>query len=200
MEGAYRFINKLWRLVENYVETDVADDGALNTSELNVEQSQLRRKTHATIKKVTDDIGRRYTFNTAIAANMKLVNEITGFRDESRQGREVYREALKSVLLMLAPILPHVCHVLWQRLGNDKPIHEAAWPEVDEHALQRDTVNLVVQVNGRKRATVSIPAGAEKEIMEEVALNHRNVQRFIENRNIVKVIIVPERLVNIVVS
>ena len=200
VEGAYRFINKLWRLVENYVETDVADDGALNTSELNAEQSQLRRKIHATIKKVTDDIGRRYTFNTAIAANMKLVNEITGFRDESRQGREVYREALKSVLLMLAPILPHVCHVLWQRLGNNKPIHEAAWPEVDEHALQRDTVNLVVQVNGRKRATVSIPAGAEKEIMEEVALNHRNVQRFIENRNIVKVIIVPERLVNIVVS
>ncbi len=199
VEGAYRFINKLWRLVEDYAEAGIVAD-TLKTSELNAGQNQLRRKTHATIKKVTDDIGRRYTFNTAIAANMELVNEITSFKDESKQGREVYREALQSVLLMLAPVLPHVCHVLWQRLGHDRPIHEAAWPKVDERALQRDTVTLVVQVNGRKRATVSIPAIAEREVMEEAALNHQNVRRFIENRNIVKIIIVPERLVNVVVS
>lgn len=199
VEGAYRFINKLWRLVEDYAEeAGVAD--TLKTGELSAGQNQLRRKTHATIKKVTDDVGRRYTFNTAIAANMELVNEITSFRDESKQGREVYREALQSVLLMLAPVLPHVCHVLWQRLGHDRPIHEAAWPKVDERALQRDTVTLVVQVNGRKRATVSIPAIAERKAMEEAALNHQNVRRFIENRNIVKIIIVPERLVNVVVS
>ncbi len=200
VEGAHRFINRLWNLVENHVETGGVSKDALKANDLNEEQGRLRHKTHATIKKVTDDIGRRYTFNTAIAANMELVNAMTSFKDESSRGRAVYQEALQSVLLMLAPVLPHVCHALWQRLGHDVPVHEAAWPEVDVNALKRDTVGLVVQVNGKKRATVNVPSGAGNEDVEKAALSNENVQRFIENKKIVKIIVVPQRLVNIVVS
>ena len=199
VEGAYRFINKLWRLVENHVADGVANN-ALAVIDLNEKQCDLRRKIHETIKKVTDDVGRRYTFNTAIAANMELANEVANFDDNSSPGRAIYQEALESIVLMLAPILPHVCHVLWQRLGHTKPVYQAKWPAVDLNALKRDTVELVVQVNGKKRATIHVPASAENKYIEETALKHENVQRFIENKKIIKKIIVPGRLVNIVVA
>jgi leucyl-tRNA synthetase len=168
--------------------------------DLEQHQGNLRRKTHETIKKVTDDVGRRYTFNTAIAANMELVNEITDFEDSSSQGRAVYQEALEAVVLMLAPIVPHVCHVLWQRLGHAKPVYQASWPGVDLNALKRDTVEIIVQVNGKKRATISVSSSADNQHIKEMALANENVQRFAEDKNIVKIIIVPGRLVNIVVA
>ncbi len=199
VEGAYRFINKLWRLVENHVGAAVVK-GPLSVKDLNEMQCDLRRKTHETIKKVTDDIGRRYTFNTAIASNMELVNELTNFDDISDKGRAVYHEALEAIVLMLAPILPHACHVLWQKLGHTKPVYQANWPKIDSDALKRDRVELVVQVNGKKRATISVPASAENKHIEEAALSNENVQRFIENKKIIKKIIVPGRLVNIVAA
>lgn len=199
VEGSFRFVNKLWRLVESHAEVGVVSD-AIVVNDLEQHQGNLRRKTHETIKKVTDDVGRRYTFNTAIAANMELVNEITDFEDSSSQGRAVYQEALEAVVLMLAPIVPHVCHVLWQRLGHAKPVYQASWPGVDLNALKRDTVEIIVQVNGKKRATISVSSSADNQHIKEMALANKNVQRFADDKNIVKIIIVPGRLVNIVVA
>ena len=199
VEGAYRFINKLWRMVEDFIES-VQNKSELLPSELNKNQINLRRKVHETIKKVTDDVGRRYTFNTAIAANMELSNELQKFDDDSAQGRAVYQEALQSIVQMLSPILPHVCHVLWEKLGNTQPIHEVQWPIVDDEALKKDSLELVVQVNGKKRATIQVPSNAENQQIKEIALVNENVLRKIENKKVVKVIVVPGRLVNIVVK
>ena len=199
VEGAYRFINKLWRMVEEFIES-VQNKSELLPSELNKNQINLRRKVHETIKKVTDDVGRRYTFNTAIAANMELSNELQKFDDDSAQGRAVYQEALQSIVQMLSPILPHVCHVLWEKLGNTQPIHEVQWPMVDDEALKKDSLELVVQVNGKKRATIQVPSNAENQQIKEIALVNENVLRKIENKKVVKVIVVPGRLVNIVVK
>ena len=200
VEGSYRFINKLWRQTWSHVQHGVVQSDAIASEDLNDHQAALRRRTHETIKKVTDGIGRRYAFNTAIAANMELVNELAGFDDLSPSGRAVSQEALESIVLMLAPILPHVCHVLWQGLGHAEPVDHAAWPDVDVLALRKDTVELVVQVNGKKRATISIPSGMDQAGIEETARNNENVLRFVRGREVVKVIVVPGRIVNIVVN
>ena len=197
VEGAYRFISKLWRLVQSFC-AHCSEVSELSSKELTKEQSDLRRKVHETIKKVTDDVGRRYTFNTAIAANMELSNELQKFNDHTALGLAVYKEALESIVLMLSPIIPHVCQVLWQQLGNEQVVHKAQWPIVDEDALKKDLIELVVQVNGKKRASISVIANANNQEIEAIALNDSNVQRTIEDKNVVKVIIVPERLVNIV--
>ena len=200
VEGSYRFINKLWRLTKSHAEQGVTcSDGKLFEC-LNGDQASLRRKIHETIQKVTDGVGRRYAFNTAIAANMELVNEVIGFDDPSPPGRAVCQEALEAVVLMLAPILPHVCHILWQRLGHEAPVNAAAWPDVDARALIKDMVEMVVQVNGKKRATIQVPTGMGSDGIEHIAQHNENVVRFIENRKIVKVIVVPGRIVNIVVN
>ena len=159
----------------------------------------LRRKTHETIRKVTDDMSRRYAFNTAIAANMELVNEVNSFEDGSLAGRAICQEALESVVLMLAPVLPHVCHILWQRLGHEEAVDRAAWPSVDTQALKKDVIEMVVQVNGKKRAAIQVSVGTDEAGIETAALAHESVMRFIENKKIVKVIVVPNRIVNIVV-
>ena len=130
---------------------------------------------------------------------MELTNQLQSFDDDSVQGKVVFREALESIVLMLAPILPHVCHVMWQRLGNERAIYKVKWPVVDQNALKKDSINLVVQVNGKKRATIYLPAGAKKQQIETTALEEENVKKFIEDKNIAKIIIVPGRLVNIVV-
>ncbi len=203
VEGSFRFINKLWRLIDDYVEKfgeTGEDKTSLEQDELTENQSTLRRKLHETIKKVTDDMGRRFTFNTAIAANMELTNQLQNFDDHSDSGRALYRETLETIVLMLAPIIPHVCHEMWQRLGNTQAVYEVQWPNVDLNALKKDSVDLVVQVNGKKRATISLPAEANKQQIEVEALADENVKKFIEGKNIIKVIIVPGRLVNVVVK
>ena len=205
VEGSYRFINKLWRLVDEFIKDNVgSNDAAADvlsiTKDLDDQQNALRRKLHETIQKVTDDMGRRHTFNTAIAANMELTNELQGFDQSTEQGKAVYREALEAIILMLSPILPHACHVLWQRLGNPQAVYEASWPKVDQNALKKDSIDLVVQVNGKKRATIQLAVDATKEMIEEAALNSENVRKFIEDKNVAKIIVVPGRLVNIVVK
>ena len=199
VEGAHRFINRLWRMTEDHAELGTVDAGNAGAGELDENQVKLRRKTHETIRKVTDDMGRRYAFNTAIAANMELVNEVNSFKDRSATGRAICQEALESVVLMLAPVLPHVCHVLWQRLGHAEPVDRAAWPRVDEQALKKDVIEMVVQVNGKKRASIQVAAGMDNAGIEKVALGHESVMRFVENKKIVKIIVVPNRIVNIVV-
>ena len=199
VEGSFRFINKLWRLVEDCTD-NVQDKVPVKLNDLSESQSNLRRKLHETIKKVTDDMGRRHTFNTAIAANMELTNQLQSFVDSSDQGRAVHRETLEAIILMLAPILPHVCHVMWQRLGNEQAIYEAHWPSVDPNALIKDSIDLVVQVNGKKRATITLAAKAEKQQIEAAALEDENVKKFIGDKRVTKIIVIPSRLVNIVVK
>jgi leucyl-tRNA synthetase len=199
VEGSYRFINKLWRLVEEYIENNQGQTKQAYKN-LNESQSAMRRKLHETINKVTDDMGRRHTFNTAIAANMELCNELQSFNDSSDQGMAVYRESLEGIILMLAPILPHACHAMWLRLGNQQAVYQTFWPSVDQEALKKDNVEIVVQVNGKKRATINVSATAEKAQIEAAALEEENVQKFIDAKEIVKVIVVPGRLVNIVVK
>ena len=172
---------------------------SLDPAELTDRQKQLRRKTHQTISKISDDIGRRYTFNTAIAASMELLNSISRFDDSSARGRAVVREALESVILLLSPIVPHICHELWNVLGHESTLVDESWPEVDESALRQDMIELVVQVNGKLRGRISIEPDADQDAIREHALADQNVRKFVADKVIQKTIVVPGRLVNIVV-
>jgi len=196
VEGAFRFLKKLWRLTHAHVSggmAEIPDPALLDTS-----QRELRRRTHTTIAKVGDDIGRRYKFNTAIAAAMELVNALSDFSDDSPQGRAVARECIEVIVLVLAPIVPHICHTLWQALGHGEELMDTPWPRFDPDAVIRDTVELVVQVNGKKRGEISVGQDADSSDIEEQALKNANVARFIGG-GVKKVIVVPGKLVNIVV-
>ncbi|WP_016854597.1 leucine--tRNA ligase [Halomonas smyrnensis] len=198
VEGAHRFLKRLWRMVAEHIEAGTP--GELDLDALNEDQRELRRKTHETIQKASDDIGRRTTFNTAIAAVMELTNAIGKFEDASPLGLAVAREAVEACVLLLAPITPHACHALWAELGHDEPAIDAAWPALDESALTRDTIELVVQVNGKLRARLEVPAEADKAAIEAQAMAAENVQRHLEGKTVRKVIVVPGKLVNIVVG
>ena len=197
VEGAFRFLKRLWKLVAAHVAAGPVP--ALEAGALNEAQKALRRQTHDTIAKVSDDIGRRYTFNTAIAAVMELINALSRFEDESPQGRAVMHEACETVVLLLSPIVPHICHELWKALGHEDPVVDAAWPKADPAARVQDEIQLVVQVNGKVRARILVPAAADREQIEAAALADANVQRFIEGKPLRKVILVPGKLVNLVV-
>ena len=159
----------------------------------------MRRKTHETIAKVSDDIGRRYTFNTAIAAVMELINALAKFKDGSAQGRAVMQESLQAIVLLLSPIVPHITHELWDVLGENSSLIDHAWPKVDESALVKDSLQIIVQVNGKLRSRIEVPASASKDEIEAAATNDENVKRFTDDKQVVKVIVVPGKLVNIVV-
>jgi leucyl-tRNA synthetase len=197
VQGSFRFLKRFWNAVQSHVDGDAV--GELDTEALNASQKSLRRKTHQTIAKISDDLGRRYTFNTAVAASMELINAITRFEDDSAEGRAVSREALEAVVLMLSPIAPHICHALWAELGHETALIDVPWPEVDEGALEADEVEIVVQVNGKVRGRVSVAADADNDAVAALALADENVQRFVDGQEIRKTIVVPGRLVNIVV-
>jgi leucyl-tRNA synthetase len=197
VQGCYRFLKRFWHAVMEHVDAGPVE--AFAVGELTEDQKALRHKTHQTIAKIGDDIGRRSSFNTAIAAAMELLNAVNKLEDASPQGRAVKHEALEAVVLMLSPMTPHICHALWAELGHDAPLVDRRWPAVDEQALELDTIELVVQVNGKLRGRVAVPADAGKDQIEAVALGDANVQRFVEGKEIRKVIVVPGRLVNIVV-
>ncbi len=197
IEGPSRFLKRLWRLVREHVSAGAAP--ALQVAGLNSGQQALRRKLHETIAKVSDDIERRQVFNTAIASVMELVNEINAFAVSGDQDRALVQEALEAVVLMLSPVVPHITHDLWQALGHETAVVDEAWPEVDEAALRRDTLQLVVQVNGRVRGRIEVAADADQTAIEETALSDSNVSRFIEGREIRKRILVPGKLLNLVV-
>ena len=197
VQGSFRFLKRFWNAVVEHAQAGSA--AAVDAGDLNDAQKELRRKTHQTIAKISDDLGRRSSFNTAIAAAMELLNAINKLDDVSDAGRAVAREALEAVVLMLSPIVPHICHALWQQLGHQTPLIDQAWPTVDETALAADRIEMVVQVNGKLRARLSVPADADKSTVEALALADENVQRFIDGNDIRKVIVVPGRLVNIVV-
>jgi leucyl-tRNA synthetase len=195
VEGANRFLKRLWKMADNYAVSTSAP--TLDVAVLNDLQKNVRRKIHETIGKVSDDYGRRQTFNTAIAAVMELCNEL-GKLDEEPQSRAVLQEALVAIVLLLNPIVPHVCHTLWSTLGGKGDILNAPWPGVDESALTRDSIEMVVQVNGKVRARMDVPVAADKDTVETLARAQQNVTRFLEGLNVRKVIVVPGKLVNIV--
>ncbi len=198
VEGSHRFIKRLWRAVQQHVSAGPAP--ALDAGALTDAQKALRRKLHDTIAKVTDDFGRRRTFNTAIAAVMELMNEATrGETDVSPQGRAVQQEIWEAVTLMLQPIIPHVGHALWQALRGREDLLDQRWPSVDESARVKDQITLVVQVNGKLRGNISMPAGATQEEILAVAEADANVAKFLAGAAIKKKIVVPGKLVNLVV-
>ena len=198
VSGAHRFLRKLWKMVHEHLETNISV--SLNIDNLNQQQQDLRRKTHETINKVNDDFGRRNTFNTAIAAVMELLNDVAKHNSAETQSVAVRHEALTSAVLLLSPIAPHICHALWQALGHSESVADAKWPAVDEKALVRSSITLVLQVNGKVRGKIEVAADISKQDIEKIALADENVQRFIEGSTIRKIIVVPGRLINIVAN
>ena len=199
VEGAQRFLRRLWRHVYEHVSKGIVPANQSHTG-LNDEQQALRRKLHQTLQKVADDMGRRHTFNTAIAANMELFNEVSRFNDDSAPGKALRQEVLEGIVLMLAPVIPHTCHALWEALGHDNQLVDTAWPTIDETALVQNTLELIVQVNGKVRGKIQVDASANEDTIKAAALGNENVQRYVEGAQVQKVIVVKGRLVNIVVQ
>ena len=198
VEGAKRFLGRVWNLVYEYSQNPAKT--ALDVTALSADQKALRRDVHKTIAKVSDDIGRRQTFNTAIAAVMELMNKLTRAPLESEQDRAVMSEALSAVVRMLYPITPHICFELWKALGNESNIDHAEWVKADEAAMVEDEKLIVVQVNGKVRGKVTVAADADEETVKTVAFADENVKKFTDNTQIVKVIYVPGKLLNVVVK
>ena len=195
IEGAFRFLKRLWKFArDNYRDAAAGPDAYTRA------QRDARRKIHQTIVKVNDDIGRRYTFNTAIAAVMELLNVLGRLRDDSDNARAVRREGLEVITLLLSPIIPHITEAIWRAMGKDGALINARWPRADNAALVEDERRLVVQVNGRKRAQLTVAPDAALDAIKALALNDENVQRHIAGKTIQKIIVVPQRLVNVVVA
>ncbi|NOQ64357.1 MAG: leucine--tRNA ligase [Methyloprofundus sp.] len=198
VEGSFRFLKRLWRQVHLHVEAGGLSAASLDKTKLSAAEKVLRRHVHHAIEKVTDDIGRRHHFNTAIATNMELLNTLSKFHDDSANAAAIRQEALESIVLMLYPIVPHICQELWVGLGKTDDIN-TRWPVLDKSALVQDELQMIVQVNGKLRGKIMVASDASKESIEALALADENVQRFIDGQTIKKVIVVPKKLVSIVV-
>jgi leucyl-tRNA synthetase len=198
VEGASRFLRRVWRLAHAHVSAGLP--GTLDLATLNDEQKAVRRAIHLAIRQASTDVGQHHKFNTAIAQVMTLMNVLEKAPTASEQDRALLQEGLETVALLLAPITPHICHELWQQLGKPGAIIDAQWPKVDEAALVQDSLTLVVQVNGKLRGQIEVPASASREEVETAARGNENVLRFTEGLTIRKVIVVPGKLVNIVAN
>ena len=197
VQGAYRFLKRLWKAVHDHVQAGPA--GPLERTGLDEAQRTIRRLSHQTLAKVTDDIGRRRTFNTAIAAVMELMNALGRFEPRTVQDRAVLQEGLQIAVVCLSPIVPHVAHALWRALGHETAIIDERWPEVDAAALEQSMIEIVVQVNGKLRGRVAVPSGAATDAVQAAALADPAVRRFVGDAAIRKVVVVPGKLVNVVV-
>ncbi|WP_027911095.1 leucine--tRNA ligase [Pseudomonas sp. URMO17WK12:I4] len=198
VEGANRFLRRVWRLAQGHVSQGLP--GVLDIAKLDDAAKEVRRAIHLAIKQASQDVGQHHKFNTAIAQVMTLMNVLEKAPQDTDQQRALIQEGLETVALLLAPITPHICHELWQELGHEEAIIDASWPAVDESALVQDSLTLVIQVNGKLRGQIEVPADASREAVEAAARSNENVQRFTEGLTIRKVIVVPGKLVNIVAS
>lgn len=196
VEGAQRFLRRLWKLTFDFINAG----GYASGETLNSQQKTLRRELHKAIAKVTDDMGRRQHFNTAIAAIMELLNHLQKAPMETNADRQVLGEAIDAMVRMLAPITPHVCEQLWVELGHEEPLSFAKWPNVDESALVEDEKLIVVQINGKVRAKLTVSADASAEQVEQQAFDEESVQKHVEGKEIRKKIYVPGKILNIVVG
>ncbi len=197
VEGMSRFLRRLWRDLHAHVAQP--DHPEVDPAILNTAQKTLRRHVHETIAKVSDDFGRRLSFNTAIAALMELLNALAKFDDMSDQGRAVRHEAFEAIVLLLNPITPHICHALWQHLGHAEAIITRAWPTFDAEALKKDAITLAVQINGKLRGQIEVAVNTTREEIEQAALTQADVVRFLAEATPKKIIVVPGKIVNIVV-
>ncbi|RUM83743.1 MAG: leucine--tRNA ligase [Candidatus Thioglobus sp.] len=201
LEGSYRFVNKIYRLVSNFISDSQSHAiASLNIDTLNKAQKDIRQKTHQTLSKITDDMSRRHSFNTAIAALMELSNALAKFTATDEQSMAVRRESINIILKSLSPITPHICHYLWHALDNETAIINETWPSIDKAALVQDEVQIIVQVNGKLRAKLMLSIDMDKAQVESQALADENVIKFTEGKAVVKVIVVPNKLVNIVIK
>ncbi|MCW8831741.1 MAG: class I tRNA ligase family protein, partial [Colwellia sp.] len=205
VEGAHRFVKRVYKIVHDFVESNAGETPDVNALTLDANQKKLRRELHKTIAKVTDDIGRRNTFNTAIAAIMELMNHLSKAPMTSTEDKAVMLESLRAVVLMLTPITPHMCHYLWNELAtqtgsSNDSVADAQWPTVDESALVEDEKLIIVQVNGKLRAKITVAADASKEAVEAIGLADSGVIKFTEGKTVRKVIYVPGKLLNIVAN
>ena len=198
VEGASRFLKRLWKQV--FLHTERVQGSRLKVQgNLTEEQKTMRRHLHHTIQKVTHDMGVRIIFNTAIAANMELINTLIKFTDESNNGKAIRQEVLEAIVLMLSPMVPHICHQLWLDLGHDNAVVSETWLAVDETALVQDSLDYMIQVNGKLRGKISVSATATNAEIQAAALADEHTQHFIDGQPIKKVIVVPNKLVNIVI-
>lgn len=199
VEGAFRFLKRLWQ--KALEPTEIKSTDALSgTDTLNAEQKSLKRMTHETIQKVTDDIGRRHTFNTAIATLMELLNAIYRFNIQTERDAQIVKESLNALILLLSPIAPHITHVLWEQLGHKDALINTPWPTFDSAALQKDMLNIVVQVNGKVRAQLEVSSDLDSDALKKLALEHPNIVKHIEGKDLKKMIVIPQKLINIVVA
>ncbi|WP_025040458.1 leucine--tRNA ligase [Nitrosospira briensis] len=198
IDGAFRFLKRLWKQVYEHMQQGGAIDRPAQNGDLGPELRSLRYQLHQTIAKVGDDLGRRHTFNTAIAAVMELMNALGKLQDPSPAARSLMQEAMESIVLLLSPIIPHICHALWRELKPGTELLDQSWPQVDSTALVQDEVELIVQVNGKLRGKIRVARDTEPTIIERLALESEPVRKFIAGE-VKKIVIVPGRLVNIVV-
>ena len=201
IEGAHRFINKFFRLVTGFIKLkEGVEIYKIDDLNLNEEQRSIRQKTHLALKKVGDDFGRRHSFNTAIATMMELNNLVSRYADTSQQGMAVKQEAIEIMVKCLSPVMPHVCHHLWFLLGGKNAVVDSQWPEVDESALIQERVQIIAQVNGKLRAKIMAPLDSDNQAVQEIALSDEKIVKFTMDKQIIKVIVVPNKLINIVIK
>ena len=199
IEGAHRFINKFFRLVISFIALKKEKTvSKIDASKLTGEQKSIRQKTHLALQKVGDDFGRRHSFNTAIATMMELNNTISRLNDDSEQGMAIKQEAIEIMVKCLSPVMPHVCHHLWFMLGGLNAVVDSSWPEVDESALVQENVQIIAQVNGKLRAKIIAPVDSTNQTVEQIALADEKIKKFTDNKELIKVIVVPNKLINIV--
>jgi len=201
IEGAHRFLNRLWNFVlKNLDSARTFSTEGLNPEKLSKEGKELRRKVHSTIKKFSQEMEKDYQFNTAIASVMELLNSLESFKPVNEEDQKVIGEAVEVILKLLYPITPHICEELWNRLGKSSRLYQEPYPSFDEEALKAQEVTIPVQVNGKVRAKITIPFGADKDEVLKIALAESNVQKYTEGKEIKKVIYIPNKLLNIVVK
>lgn len=201
VEGAFRFLKRLWRQVYLHKQQclEIAETASIPYQEYPADLQDLRCQLHQTIVKVTDDLERRHTFNTAIAAIMELMNGLSNAQDTGAAARQLMQEALENIVLLLSPIVPHICHALWHELRPGTELRNQPWPLADDQALIQDEIEMVVQINGKLRGQIRISREADRDTVERMALKDEHIQRNIADRVIKRIVIVPGKLVNIVV-
>lgn len=202
VEGCYRFINRVWRIVNEFADA-VKEGGNIDTSTFTKADKELWYMLNNTLKRVTDDISQRFNFNTAISAVMELVNSLYYYKDkvaDDSKNKALVREVIEKLIIMLAPFIPHATEELWSAIGKEGSVHEQKWPSFDPAALVKDEIEIVVQINGKVRDKIVVPSDLTKEQVEERALNSEKIKAETAGKNVVKVISVPGKLVNIVVK
>ncbi|MEN6462427.1 MAG: leucine--tRNA ligase [Syntrophomonas sp.] len=200
VEGCYRFLNRVWRIISEYVDDITEVKIPTRFDNLDPDARQLRFKTHATIKKVTEDIEQRFNFNTAISAIMELVNTLSSYSDIEEQDLSVVKESINNLLILLSPFSPHICEELWYMIGHKQSIYLEPWSNYDEKALVQDEIEIVVQINGKVKDHLRVPASASEDDLRQISLNSAKIVELTKDKKIIKVIAVPGKLVNFVIK